>query len=184
MMALTIDASQTLKLIRTVGFIKNGIPRVLAPAINRTLDKGKTEVKREIRKVYVIKAKDIPVAVRHASVSHLEGTLTLSDRMLRLDRFKVTGGTRGRPLYAQVKRGHGGIISSGFRATMPNGYFGPFRRKPGVGRLPIKQLLTISAPIMASQPSVGPAVNTAMGETLAKRIDHEIKRVLASAKGK
>jgi hypothetical protein len=49
MMAVTIDAKQTLKLIRTVGFIKNGIPRVLAPAINRTLDKGKTEVKREIR---------------------------------------------------------------------------------------------------------------------------------------
>lgn len=182
MVELVITPLQAEKLIRKIGAIRNGIPRALAPAINRTLDKGRTTVKREIRKHYLIKYGDIPVDVHRAGVSHLEGAVVLSDAMLPLDKFRLRGGRRGRPLYATVKRGKGGIIKSGFIATMPNDYTGPFRRK-GASRLPIKKLLTISAPIMASQPTVGPAVNKAMGETLDKRIDHEIKRVLAAEKG-
>jgi hypothetical protein len=104
--------------------------------------------------------------------------------MLPLDKFKVQ--PRGmqhrkvkRVLYAQVKKSGG--------ASLPNAFYipagGPFQRR-GQSRLPIKRLLTIGASIMASQPNVGPAAGKAMGDALDKRIQHELKRVLESAKGK
>jgi hypothetical protein len=177
MLEIKIDAKQLLRLERTVRDIKNGVAKVLAPAINRALANGATTVKREIRKVYTIKAKDIPVKVKKASTNHPVGAVVLADSMLPLEKFQLSGGTRRRPLRAVVKRGHGGIIKSGFMATMPTGHTGAFRRK-GPPRLPIKSLLTISAPIMASQPNVAPAVTASMAATLSKRIDHEIKRIM------
>jgi hypothetical protein len=178
MVGITINTMQLRKLEKALGHIKNGVPKALAPAINRSLDKGRTEVKKEIRKVYIIKPGDIPIRVSGAKRTSLSGSIILSDSMLPLDKFFVTGGVNKKPLFARVKVGGGGTIASGFRVF-------PFAfRRVGPARLPIKRLLSISAPIMASQPSVGPAVNKAMGDTLDKRIDHEMKRVLASAGGK
>lgn len=183
MVALKIDTRQLAKLQRTVGHIKDGVPKALVPAINRALDKGKTTVKREIRKEYTIKSKDIPVAVHRANRGTLSGAVKIQQGMLPLDKFNVR--PRGvqrrkvkRPIFAQVKKGGGGIIQGAF--YIPQG--GPYSRI-GPDRFPIYKLATIGAAIMASQPAVGPEVNKQMGDTLAKRIDHEIKRVMASAGG-
>jgi len=188
MVVINIDAPQMAKMIRAVDHIENGVPRVLVPAINRTLAKGNTEVKREIRKIYTIKAKDIPTKVRKASAFSgdvVGGDVTVKDTMLDLNKFQftprgVTRGKRQRPVKATVRKGAGGFIRGAFIAAMPSGYLGPFRRV-GPERLPVKKLLAIGAGIMASQPTVGPAVNKAMGDMLDKRIDHEVKRVLAKA---
>jgi hypothetical protein len=183
MVALTIDSGQMRKLERAVRRIKDGVPRALAPAINRALNHGRTTVKREIRKEYLIKAKDIPVKVSGASRARPSGFIRLTQGMLELIKFKVTPrGVQKRkrkvPIRAQVKMRTGGrIIPRGFVARMPSGYVGAFQRK-GPERLPLKQLVTIGAPIMASQPSVGPAVNKAMGDSLAKNIDNQISRFM------
>jgi hypothetical protein len=178
--AITIHSSQLAKLQRTLGDIKNGVPKALAPAINRALASGKTVVKREIRKEYAIKAKDIPATVYRASYNRLSGQIRIDQGMLHLDKFKVrpTGVARKnkRGIFALVKRGGGGWIKSAF--NIPSG--GPYARI-GPERHPIFKLATISAAIMATQPAVGPEVNKKMGDTLAKRIDHEMNRVLASA---
>jgi len=185
MVVIQIDAVHMNKLLNAVRNIRNGVPKVLVPAINRTLTKGRTEVKREIRKIYTIKAKDIPVKINKASPGTLGGSVVVKDTMLDLNKFQVTPrtvtrGRRQRAVHATVRKGSGGYIGGAFIAQMPSGYLGPFRRV-GPERLPIKKLLAIGAGIMASQPSVGPAVNKAMGAELDKRIDHEIKRVLATA---
>jgi hypothetical protein len=177
MVALTIDASQLNKLQKTLANIEKGVPKVLVPAINRALAKGRTELKREIRKSYLIKASDIPVRIERATYGALGGAVIVEQGMLPLGKFRYRGG-RKKPLFVQVRTSGGGIIKDGFVGTMPE-YTGPYRRRQGVARLPIKKLLTIGASIMASQPSVGPVVNKAMGDTLDKRIDHEMKRVLA-----
>jgi hypothetical protein len=182
MVAITFDASQLAKLEKQLAHIKKGVPKVLAPAINRALAKGKTEIKREIRKEYLIKAKDIPMTVKRATYGQLGGAIEVKQGMLDLNKFRYSpqfapGGRMRRPLYAQVRVGGGGTMAGGFIATAGS-YSGPFIRA-GASRLPINKLLTISAAIMASQPTVGPAANKAMGDTLDKRIDHELKRVLA-----
>jgi Prophage minor tail protein Z (GPZ) len=187
MVALTVDARQMRKLERAVRNIKDGVPKVLAPAINRALEKGRTTVRREIRKEYLIKQKDIPVAVQRANRGTLSGAVVIEQGMLPLSKFQVTPiGVQKRKnkqtLFARVKKGGGGSLPGAFNVLTSN-YLGPYIREGGAGRLPIRKLMTIGASIMASQPSVGPNVNKEMGDTLAKRIDHEIKRVLASAGG-
>ena len=183
MVAIQINAQQLAKLQRTLGRIKNGVPRALAPAINRALSSGQTVVKREIRNVYLIKAKDIPTKIRRATYGSLKGEIKIEQGMLDASKFfykpkAVQRGKRKTPLFVQVKKGGGGVIARGF--VIGSGM--PYRRL-GDPRLPIKKILVIGAPIMASQPAVGPAANKAMGDTLAKRIDHEMQRVLASAGG-
>jgi len=189
MVQITIDPKQLAKLTKAVDHIKNGVPRALTPAINRALASGKTVVKREIRKEYLIKAKDIPIALHKASYGKMRGEIVIKDGMMPLGNFKVSPkGVQKRKnkqiIKAQVKRSaSGGPLPHAFNLSLGN-YTGPFMRYHGVGRLPIHRLLTISAPIMASQPTVGPAVNKVMGDTLAKRIDHEIVRLLEKAGGK
>jgi hypothetical protein len=181
--ALQIDSRQMAKLQRSLGDIKDGVPKALAPAINRALSSGQTVVKREIRKEYLIKAKDIPTKVHRATRSTLSGEIRIDQGMLDISKFvyrpkAVRRGKKQRPLFVQVKKSGGGIVKRGFVTSS-----GPFQRRSRASRLPIRRILVIGAPIMASQPSVGPAVNKTMGDTLAKRIDHEITRVLASAGG-
>ena len=183
MVIVEIDTRQIGKATRALGHIKNGVPRALVPAINRSLSSGRTTLKREIRKNYLIKAKDIPITMRGANYGHLGGDLRIKQGMLELGKFKVK--PRGmqrrkakKPITVQVKVSGGGKLLRHAFMTDALNYAGPYQRK-GKSRLPIKALLTIGAPIMASQPTVGPAVNKSMGDTLDKRIDHEIKRVLA-----
>jgi hypothetical protein len=179
MLVLNVHSDQIEKLTSSLFGIEKGVQKVMAPAINRALAKGRTTVKREIRKEYVIRAKDIPVAVTRASgTTDPHGQVMVRDGMLDLVKFKTKGGTRGRPVFAQVRKSGGRIIPGGFRAIKQL-----FIRR-GRPRLPINKLLTIGAPIMASQPAVGPAVIKEMGDTLDKRIDHELKRVMTQAGGK
>lgn len=210
MVEISIDSSELKQLQKTLKGIKNGVPRVVVPAINRALSSGQTTIKRQIRNSYTIKYKDIPTkvnrATRHTATGEAGGNITIKQGMLDLNKFpftpkkpfnlaswygKQTGvkitphpqvrRSRARPImHVQVKRGGGKDIPHGFTAAMPAGYLGPFVRK-GKTRLPIKKLVTIGAPIMATQPGVGPAVNKEMGDTLAKRLDHELERVLTSA---
>lgn len=181
MIEITINSGQLQKLERALRNIKNGVPHALVPAINRALEHGRTVAKTQIRKSYTIKAKDIPIHLEKASYQKLEGEMTIKDAMLPLDHFRYSGGTHGRPLHAEVRIGKGGNIATGFVQTMPStGYRGPFMRR-GRARLPISKIMTISAPIMATQPDVGPVIQREMEKTLALRIDHEMERVLAKA---
>jgi hypothetical protein len=181
MVAIQIHSGEMAKLTAKLTRIKNGVPRVVVPAVNRALASGKTVISREIRAHYTIKQKDIPMTVSRASYGSLGGSIRISQGMLPLDKFNVR--PRGvqrrknkRPIFAQVKKGGGGIIKSAF--YIPSG--GPYSRI-GPSRFPIFKLATISAAIMATQPSVGPAANKKMGDTLDKRLDHELRRVLNGA---
>jgi hypothetical protein len=186
MVGLTIDTKQMQRLERAIGHIQGGVPKAVAGAINRTLNKGRTEAKREIRKIYEIKAKDIAIRVRGASAARQKGEIRIEGGMKKLIEFKVRPktlarkGGRRRIITATVRRGKGGAIPRGFIAKMSSGHIGVFTRA-GKERLPIGERLSIGSPIMATQPTVGPAVNKAMGDSLAKHMDQQINRVLKGA---
>ncbi len=178
---IAIDSRQLKHLQRVLSDIKNGVPRVLVPAINRSLASGQTAVRREIRKIYTIKQKDIPTTVHRARYSSLQGEIRITQGMLGAEKFIYNPKfpvRRRRQMFVQIKKTGGGYVARGF-AT--NRLTGPFQRRSQAPRLPIRKIIAIGAPIMATQPTVGPAANKAMGDTLAKRIDHELNRVLASA---
>jgi Prophage minor tail protein Z (GPZ) len=178
---VTIDAKQMKHLQKALADIKGGVPKAIVPAVNRALTSGQTAVRREIRKIYTIKQKDIPTKLHRARYASLEGHIRIDQGMLGVDKFiykpKVRT-SRRRELFVQIKKGGGGFVKRGF---VTNRMGQVFQRRSAAPRLPIRKLIAIGAPIMASQPTVGPAANKVMGDTLAKRIDHEMKRVLASA---
>ena len=181
MVEITIDSRELAKLDKVLVGIKNGVPKVLVPAINRSLDRGRTTVRREIRKAYLIKQKDIPIKVIGANRNRLGGTIVIKDTMLELGKFSIRPrGVQKRknkqPLRAQVRVNGGGTLPHAFMTS----FGGPFQRV-GPERLPIRKLLAIGAAIMASQPAVGPAASKAMGDSMDKQIDHQIKRLLATA---
>jgi hypothetical protein len=182
MVQVTIDARQVQKITRVLGNIKNGVARVLAPSINRALNKGRTEIRREIRKVYVIKQKDIPIRVIGANASRLNGQIIIRQGMMDLNKFRVNPQfpQHRRYITAQVRVGGGKIIRTAFMTNLR--YPGPYVRRTAA-RFPIKKLITIGAPIMASQPQVGPVANKAMGDTLAKELDRNFQRIMANAGG-
>jgi hypothetical protein len=179
---IEIDAKQLDFVQRAVKDIENGVPRVMVPAINRALSSGQTAVRREIRKVYTIKQKDIPTKIHRATRASLMGEIRIEQGMLGAEKFvyrPMFPTKRRRQLYVQIKKGGGGFVRGGFVA---NKLRGPYQRKT-TRSLPIRKIITIGAPIMASQPNVGPAANKVMGDALAKRIDHELQRVMSSAGG-
>lgn len=178
---VTLEAQQLAKVQQAVKHIQNGVVKVLAPAINRALASGQTTVRREIRKEYLIKQKDIPTKVHRARYANLTGHIAIQDGMLDATKFvyrpkTITRGKRQRPLFVQVKKSGGGIIARGFNSSA-----GPLQRRSFAPRLPVRKILVIGAPIMAGQPQVSAAAMKAIGDTLDKRIDHEIERVRASA---
>lgn len=183
MVALNIDAKQLQRLTRSVRRIENGVPRVLVPAVNRALASGRTTVRREIRKTYLIKQKDIPMSLHKARYASPSGHISIKQGMLGAEKFRYNPRfptKRRKQMFVQIKKGGGGFVARGFAS---NALTGPFQRRSSAPRLPIRKIIAIGAPIMATQPAVGPAANKAMGDTLAKRIDHELKRVLASSGG-
>lgn len=180
---IDLDTKQLEVVRRAVRGIKDGVPKVIAPAINRALASGQTAVRREIRKVYSIKQKDIPTKVKRATRATLKGEIKIEQGMLGAEKFyyRPMFPTKYRkPLFVRIKKQGGGFVKGGF---VSSGLRGPYQRTQAA-RLPIRRIITIGAPIMASQPNVGPAANKAMGDTLAKRIDHELERVLAGVGGK
>ena len=188
MVALTISGEQMDRLTKSLGKIRDGVPKALAAAINRTLNKGRTEIKRAIRKDYVIKAKDIPAKIKGASRYNPNGQLFIRDSMIDLNKFIVRPrGVQRRKnkkmLFVQVKTKGGKLMPHAFVAAMPSGYVGPFERR-GKESLPIDKLFAIASAIMASQPHVIKAARDAMNETLDKSIGQQIDRVMAQAGGK
>ena len=181
MVEIELDATAIKKLTKALSGVRNGVPRALAPAINRTLNHGRTVIKREIRKDYTIKTKDIPTDVHYANREHLGGSIVIRSGMLDLMKFKVAPRTppkHPRMVRAEVRVGKGGNIPHAFIAKMPNAYIGVFTRV-GRERLPIKRRMAIGAPIMASQPHVREAAGREMQATLIKRINYEVNRLLS-----
>jgi hypothetical protein len=179
MVALTIDTRGLGKLQRALGRIAGGVPKALRPAVDAALQNGKQELKKAIKAQYLIQDSDIHMELETTAYG---GSITIKGGMLRLTRFphhpsSAPGGRMPALMFAQVKVGGGGVMPGGFMTASGDGIF---IRSGGASRLPINKLLTIGAPIMASQPSVGPVANKAMGDDLDKRIDAAIKGVLAT----
>jgi hypothetical protein len=182
---IIVDTRQLRAVEKRLGRVKDRAPKAISLAMNRTIRAGRTELGRGVRAAYLIKQSDVyaTLSMRFASAGGMKAELRSKfSGMLPLIKFKVRPKQPGsrRPVHAQVKVGGGGTINRAFVPRMPTGYVGVFRRQ-GTGRFPIKELRTISVPIMVGQAEVKEPVGNKMAETFQKRIEHEIGRILKSA---
>jgi hypothetical protein len=180
---ITVSAEKMEYAERMLRNIPGAAKRAAANAINRASESARTEAARKVRELYYIKQSDVTSTIKlyRATPEDLSSVVVSRGNLLALSKFRVTPSqpqpNRRRPIIVRVKRGSGGIITGAFVARMSSGHIGVFNRI-GKTRLPIIQRYGPSVPQMLGNPSVTNWVEQKAYETLDKRLDHEINRIL------
>ena len=191
--SIDIDSRDLQRKIMFLQVVKNGAPRAISQAMNRTATGMKTDAMKEISGVYAVKGSQAKVrsliAVQKASETHLTAGIRSRGRPLRSFYYKHRANTNpgrrgGKSAFLQVKRaGGGGRLdgangnSKAFMATMPNGMRGIFRRNAK------GKLLQVWSPgvvqMLANEGVRGPVERNALkrfNTNLDQRIRHLVGR--------
>lgn len=172
-------------------------PNVISQSLNRTVTNVASNLSKEVRKEYSVKAGDIKgrggIKRIRANPSNLAAAVRSTGEVIGLDHFKTSnlmstsrkGGVKSvslnrKPVKAEVKKGQMKTVLGGFVATMN----GPkiFKRETK-RRLPIKRLFGPSIPQMAGNEKVSEIINTEAAKTFDKRLDQNINHLLSKLGG-
>lgn len=155
----------------------NEVKRASVTAINRTITSLRKETSVEVRKRYVVNAKQVKEAgmkPQRATVSRLQGIFRVGGGPLPLSAFKMSLRKKG-PMRVKVLKSSGPKPVRGlFVRTFPKGYAGPMRR---VGRsaYPLATPGGPSVPQMVGNESILDRLMPKAEEKLIERLDHEIE---------
>jgi hypothetical protein len=162
--------------------------RIFRSALRRAATTARTEVSKRIRDKYTVQAaaakEDMRLIIKGSNAA-----LEVKGIQHSLNKFKVTPAfkpqepgvsNRGKPSpRIVIKKGAGGSISGSFWAQMPkHGHLGIFRRVSGNEGLPLKEFTGIATSQMVGTISETTDVQDKVLETLNKRVDHELSRIL------
>lgn len=166
--------------------IKDGAPKALYRSLNRGIAMARTDLVREVREEYEVKAGDVrkTMTLTRATASRLEASVTFMGSPISLGSFNVRPKTqnpsRRTPIRVSVRTGSaptsldkGFILRTGGKPSV-------FERV-GQSRLPIRRLYGPSVPQMVGNDRVVDRVADKAQENLTKRLDHEINRLIGGA---
>lgn len=199
MAEIFVDTKEVKNLAVQLAEFPKKVPKeVLVPALNHTVGKVNTAVKRGVSGQYVIPQKEIAksIKIHKASAGNPAAAVVIRGTPKGLIHFKLKPAKiqsqAGKKLKARkslsvmIKKGGGykqiGIKPAAFIAVA-NGTPNVFHRK-GQKSLPIERLATLSVPQMASAKAVINPVQKMAGEHLSQRINHELHRKLKVKGGK
>lgn len=200
---IRVDPSQLRQVEALLTGVRNGLPKVVTRAINRTATSARSRAVKALAKVTGRKQKDLRLDVR---------LLRASWRKWRARLFFDSTGVPLRKLDPRQTAagvsytGAGGRLTlpGGFIATMPSGHRGVFIREPKgggamaqrddrralhfigdlagvarVGRLPIWEPQDRSTALIAAETGVLNDVELFSGRQLEKEMDRQVRGVLA-----
>lgn len=187
---IKVDDSMLKDVQKRLKEIPQKSPNAISASLNRTMTNVASNINKEIRSEYTVKAMDIRGTLKktRANPSKLSAAVKSTGGVIGLDKFKTSalmttsrkGGTKSvgfnrKPVKAAVKKGGMKTVLGAFVATVN----GPkiFKRTTK-RRLPIERLHGPSVPQMAGNDRIVEFVNTEAGATFEKRLDHEIGRLL------
>lgn len=171
---------------RLLALIPGGVQKAVPRAINRAMESGRAAGVEKVREQYTVKAKAVRSTIKlsRANSRNMEGVITSIGSPIPLYDFKVNpktvNGRRRSPIRVSVKKGQQSALGKSFIARLGSGKVGVFERL-GNKRLPIKMLFGPSAPQMIGSDSVIDYIEKAAVDTMDKRLDHEIGRLLDGA---
>ncbi|MER2169031.1 MAG: phage tail protein [Psychrobacillus psychrodurans] len=183
--SVSVDENQLKDIQERLGSFKNKAPNVIANALNRGMNNIQANIKREVRKEYHIKAGDIDVTLRknRANKSNLSARVLSIGGVIPLDKFKVTPKSinpkRKSTISVAVKKGSSIKLKGAFMADI-NGPKLFMRVKKS--RLPIKRLFGPSIPQMIGREERVDFIQSESVDTVNKRLDYEIGRILGRAR--
>lgn len=183
---IRIDGTEIRKVELRLGQLHKKAPTVMARALNRAAQTARSTSVNEIRKEYVIKAKDIrsTMRIKKASRSKLGALLVSCGNLIPLDQFKFKP-KQPRPknppksLKVSIKKTGYKDLFHAFVADI--GGLKIYQRTT-TKRLPIRRLTGPAVPQMLGQNNIRQRVLQSAYETYEKRLDHEINRTLEVGK--
>jgi hypothetical protein len=160
--------------------IKNGVPRAVTRALNRTIESAATLTRRELARVTGLTQKRIKptVVVERATFDQLVAAIRMrpADRPFSLVHFKrLVSVRRGKYGRYPVARGsvHVEISPHAFVAKMRSGRTGVFQRA-GRARLPIEQQVGPQLTDVMREAGIETAVRAKIAATIGPTLQHEI----------
>ena len=157
--------------------IKNGFPKAVSRAINRTAATKNVQASKLIKKEYTIKG-GTKGTVTKATTSMLAGNINFKGRPRLLRNFSM--GITKKGITARVKRSSGRrlIPRTFIRPLVGSNVPGVLQRKKGAARYPIEVLHGPSLPQMAGNVNVQPEVEKFIQEKMDERLNHEVDALL------
>lgn len=187
-----ITSEQAARVESILNGIQGGPEKAFFNVINRALDTVRVETGRQIRTVYTIAQKDLRaesnIRMKKASAGDLVGEIAFSSGVIPLYRFNVTP---KQPTPTQRTKVKAAVLKSSsqeefehaFIARMKSGHVGMFERETR-SRIPIREFPGPSIKAMVENTVVIEKVEKAANETIEKRIQQEISRILAGYGGR
>lgn len=177
-----IDAQAVREVEQKLGQFANRAPNAISSALNRTVTNIASNITKEVRARYHIKAGDVNSSIKKtkSTKSSLSAEVRSRGTTIPLDKFKVSPKTvnpkRKSQLKIAVKKDGIKQVLGAFIANL-NG-IKAFKRE-GKSRLPIKRLFGPSIPQMAGEHEIVEKVNENGWTTYHTRLNHEVNRILS-----
>ncbi len=187
-----ITSEQAARVESILSGIQGGPEKAFFNVINRALDTVRVETGRQIREVYAIAQKDLRaesnIRMKKASAGDLVGEIAFSGGTIPLYRFNVTPKQptptqRTKVKAAALKSSSQTEFEDAFIARMKSGHIGMFERETRK-HFPIQEFPGPSIKAMVENAAVIGEVEKAANETIEKRINHEMSRILAGYGGR
>lgn len=191
------DPADIKRALLSLRSIPNGHKRAMSGAINRTLQHGRTLIKKEIMAELNVTQKAVMrnITVRKGSPSSPGGSIKVSRTPIKLGEYhhkKVAEGVS-----VKVRKSKGAeVIKHAFIATMPSGHTGVFKRFPDAKAkkvmtakgwrwhgLKIKELYgpTVVG-VLAGKPGVAQKIQKDLEADFGKNLNSQVSRLLAETK--
>ncbi len=179
MIEITEEQADRISLI--LGGIKGAPNKAMYSVINRGLTTVRSQSSKAIRETYNIRQKDIKsssnMKMKKATSSELAGQIEFAGNLIPLVKFNVkdskTSGVR-----AIVEKGDGGFnLDHAYIAHLGKYDVGVFERETNK-RASSKEVYGPSTAHMMENDDVLTKVEAAAQETINKRVEHEITRIL------
>jgi len=177
--------------------VKNGAPKVIVSAVNKTLDGVKTDSDKEIRSIITMKKKDVMAtfSTRKASVRILSARVACSSVPVPLIKFTNSRTKKGISVKV-LKSSTRTVLNHAFYATMKSGHKGIFAREgqgpsrpvrqniaygalPRKYRLPIRELTGPRVSDIMGKPNVMQKITAQANDRLHKNINNELNYALS-----
>ena len=178
---IEIDDRALKEIEKKLGEISHRAPGVMSSSLNRTVTNISSNIRKEVRERYHIKAGDIrnTIETKKASSGSLSASVISKGRTIPLDKFKVNPKTanprRKKQLKIAVKKDGVKQVLGAFISDLHG--LKVFKRS-SKKRLPIERLFGPSVPQMIKNESISEKVESEAVITFDKRVTHEINRML------
>lgn len=166
-----------------LGGLKNAPQKAFTGIINRALTTIRSQSGKEVRQTYRIKQKDITsnqnIGIKRASGGSLEGEIRYAGTLIPLIKFNVNPPQPQQKAVSVsvLKNGGGKRLLHAYVANLGRYGVGVFERETPI-RESSKQLMGPSTAHMVENENVLSKVEAAAMETIDKRVEHEITRIL------